>query len=70
MTTPSLQCEAERLGIMPRVEADFSWMLGTCYEPPMPQRIAHRRARFWRLFAAAALLVVISCALAGFALKG
>jgi len=69
MTSPALQREAERLGMMPKTP-DFAWLNGTCYEPPLPPAVARRRVRFWRLFAVTTLLVVISCAPAGFALKG
>jgi len=60
MTTPYLQREAERLGIL-RKEPDMSWMHNALFETPNPIAEARRARRLYTIIA-----VSITALIAGF----
>lgn len=53
MTTPALENEAIRLGIIPPKPDPFAWMQETVYEPAPIQRTIIRRRRYVRIIFAA-----------------
>lgn len=49
MTSPRLENEAVRLGIIAKPADPFAWLNEPVYEPPLPPRVQRRRirARLW-----------------------
>lgn len=66
MTTPALEREAIRLGIIaPAAPTPYPWEAQAIYEPrPLPRAYGKPR-RFWRMFWVACGVVVIGGALVG-----
>lgn len=64
MTTPSLEAEAVRLGIIPPKPDPFEWMNTAIYEPaPLPRAYGRSRSWFWPVFVTLALLFIVTGAL-------
>lgn len=69
MTSPRLENEAIRLGIIAPKPDSFEWMNATIYEPaPLP--FAYGRSRSWRLYLALVFAVLAVATGALIALSG